>query len=143
MKTNSLRIGIKKLLVATLIGIAIIYYIFLTPKNIYQIVTDELLFLGIAFCLWIVFIYYKVKLKDLTLISYIPNLNDVDIKTTLGFFVIFQIVDFYFEDGFIGMISQWFVYWVFAIIAWLVTNNINFYKNFQFYKYESMSNKKL
>ena len=61
----------------------------------------------------------------------------------LDFFVIFQIVDFYFEDGFIGMISQWFVYWVFAIIAWLVTNNINFYKNFQFYKYESMSNKKL
>lgn len=143
MKTNSLRIGIKKLLVATLIGIAIIYYIFLTPKNIYQIVTEEYLFLGIAFCLGIVFVYYKMKLKDLTLISYVPNLNDVEIKTTLIFFVIFQIVDFYFEDGFIGMISQWFVYWVFAIIAWLVTNNINFYKNFQFYKYESMSNKKL
>ena len=143
MKTNTLRIGIKKLLLLALIAISIVYYIFLTPENIYKIVTEEYLMLGIALFLYVIFIYYKVKLKDLTLISYVPNLNDVDLKTTLIFFVVFQIVDFYFEDGFIGMISQWFVYWVFALIAWLVTNNINFYKNFQFYKYESMSNKKL
>ena len=82
----------------------------------------------------IVFSYYKIKLKDFTLISYIPNLNYVDLKTTLIFFLIFQVVDFYYEDGFVGMISQWFIYWVFAVIAWLLTNNINFYKNYNFYK---------
>jgi len=143
MKTNTLRIGIKKLLLLTLMAISIVYYIFLTPEVVYKIVVEECLFLGIALCLYALFIYYKIKLKDLTLISYIPNINDVDLKTTLVFFAIFQVVDFYFEDGFIGMISQWFVYWVFAVIAWLVSNNINFYKNFQFYKYESMSNKRL
>mgnify|MGYP005989159163 CR=1 FL=1 len=143
MNQNSIMIGIKRLLTITLIAIAITYYIFLTPEAIYKIIVDEYIFLGIALCLFFVFIYYKNKLKDLTLISYIQNINQVDLKTTLLFFLLFQVVDFYFEDGFIGMISQWFVYWVFAVIAWLITNNINFYKNYQFYKYESMSNKRL
>lgn len=140
---NTSTIGIKRLLTATLVGISIIYYIFLTPEAIFKIVKEEYIFLAIALCLFAIFTYYKIKLKNFTLISYIPNINTVDIKTTLVFFVIFQVVDFYYEEGFIGMISQWFVYWVFAVIAWLVTNNINFYKNLQFYKYESMSNKKL
>jgi len=142
MKNNT-TIGIKRLLLTTLVGIATIYYIFLTPDAILKILKEEYIFLAVALCLFFVFSYYKIKLKNFTLISYIPNMNQVDIKTTLVFFIIFQVVDFYYEEGFIGMISQWFIYWVFAVIAWLVTNNINFYKNYQFYKYESMSNKKL
>jgi len=140
---NSATIGIKWLLTGTLVGILIIYYIFLTPEAILKIVKEEYIFLAITLVLVCIFTYYKIKLKDFTLISYIPNINYVDIKTTLVFFIIFQAVDFYYEEGFIGMISQWFIYWVFAVIAWLVTNNINFYKNYQFYKYETISNKKL
>lgn len=135
-------VGIKRLLTASLIGIGIIYYIFLTPQRILEIVKEEYIFISVALCLSIVFIYFKIKLKDLTLISYIQNVNKVDIKTTLVFFLIFQIVDFYYEEGFIGMISQWFIYWIFAVIAWLVTNNINFYKNLQFYKNQSVSDKR-
>ena len=142
MKSNT-TIGIKRLLTATLVGIMIIYYIYLTPDVIIKIVKEEYIFLIIAACLFCVFIYYKIKLKNFTLIAYIPNVNQVDIKTTLIFFTIFQVVDFYYEEGFIGMISQWFVYWVFSVIAWLITNNINFYKNYQFHKYESISNNKL
>jgi len=142
MKNNA-TIGIKRLLLATLVGIATTYYIFLTPEAIFEILKEEYIFLSIALCLFFVFTYYKIKLKDFTLILYIPNINQVDLKTTLLFFIIFQAVDFYYEEGFIGMISQWFIYWVFAVIAWLITNNINFYKNHQFYKYESMSDKKL
>ena len=140
---NNMTIEIKKLLIATLVGIGITYYIFLTPEAILEIIKNEYIFLGITILLYSVFIYFKLKLKDCTLISYIPNINQVDIKTTFVFFAIFQIVDYYYEDGFMGMISQWFVYWIFAVIAWLVTNIINFYKNYQFYKYESMSNKRL
>lgn len=142
MKNNA-TIGIKRVLTATLVGIAIMYYIFLTPETIFKIVKEEYIYMAIALCLFFIFTYYKIKLKNFTLISYIPNINQLDIKTTLMFFVIFQAVDYYYEEGFIGMISQWFVYWIFAVMAWLVTNNINFYKNYQFYKYESMSNKKL
>lgn len=142
MKSNT-TIGIKRLLTAALVGIASIYYIFLTPEIIVKIVTEEYIFLAIALCLFSLFTYFKIKLKNFTLITYIPNINQVDIKTTLVFFAIFQVVDFYYEEGFIGMISQWFIYWVFGVIAWLVTNNINFYKNYQFYKYESISEKKL
>lgn len=143
MTTTHTTIAIKKLLTATFFTIAITYYIFLTPVVILEIIKEEYIFLAIALFLFIVFAYYKIKLKDFTLISYIPNINNVDLKTTLIFFLIFQAVDYYYEDGFIGMISQWFVYWVFAVIAWLLTNIINLYKNYYFYKYESMSNKKL
>lgn len=142
MKNNA-TIGIKRLLTATLVGIATIYYIFLTPEAIVTIVKEEYIFMAIILCLFFIFTYYKIKLKDFTLISYIPNINQVDIKTTLIFFVIFQAVDFYYVEGFIGMISQWFIYWIFGVIAWLITNNINFYKNYQFYKYESITENKL
>lgn len=143
MINNYKTINIKKLLIATLFAITITYYIFLTPEAILNIVKEEYIFLAISLVLFSVFTYYKVKLKDFTLISYVPNINNVDLKTTLVFFLIFQGVDYYYEDGFIGMISQWFTYWVFGVIAWLVTNIINFYKNHYFYKYESMSEKRL
>lgn len=143
MITTNTTLSIKKLLIATFFAISITYYIFLTPDAILDIVKEEYIFISIAVLLFGVFIYYKIKLKEFTLISYIPNTNSVDLKTTIIFFLIFQAVDYYYEDGFIGMISQWFIYWVFGIIAWLVTNNINLYKNHYFYKYESMSNKRL
>jgi len=142
IKTNT-TLNIKKLLIVTFFGIAITYYILLTPEVIVKIVKEEYIFISIAFFLFLLFRYYTVKLKDFTLISYIPDINNVDLKTTMIFFLIFQAVDYYYEDGFIGLISQWFVYWIFGVIAWLVTNNINLYKNYHFYKYESMSNKKL
>jgi len=140
---NSVTIGIKRLLTASFIAMSTIYYLYLSTEQILEIIKKEYIILGLLVICAIVFVYYKVKLKNLTLISYIPNINNVDMKTTLGFFILFQIIDFYYENGFIGMISQWFMYWVFAVIAWLVTNNINFYKNYQFYKYESMSDKRL
>ncbi len=136
-------INIKALLILTLISIAITYYIFLTPSVILEIVKDQYIFMGIGLVLIISFIYFKIKLKDLQLISYIPNTDVVPLKSTLIFFIIFQAVDFYYEDGFIGMISQWFIYWIFGVLAWIVTNNINLYKNFKFYKYESIDEHRL
>ena len=68
------------------------------------------------------------------LYEFIPNTNHVPIKSTLMFFLIFQVVDFYYEDGFIGMISQWVMYWSFSILAYFLTHNINFYKNYMAYK---------
>ncbi|MGB5867055.1 MAG: hypothetical protein WBG69_04180 [Arcobacteraceae bacterium] len=136
-------IDVKNLLVVSFFCVAIVYYIFLTPDEILKIVKDEYIFLGVGGFLLLSYLYLKRKLKDLTVISYIPDINKVNLKMTIVFFVLFQGVDYYYEDGFKGMISQWFIYWVFGIIAWLLTNSINLYKNFQFYKYESMSEHRL
>lgn len=136
-------IDVKNLLVVSFFCVAIVYYIFLTPDEILKIVKDEYIFLGVGGFLLLSYLYLKRKLKDLTVISYIPDINKVNLKITIVFFVLFQGVDYYYEDGFKGMISQWFIYWVFGIIAWLLTNSINLYKNFQFYKYESMSEHRL
>ena len=40
--------------------------------------------------------------------------------------MIFQVVDYIYEDGFIGMISQWFLYWIMGIIALLLMGIINY-----------------
>lgn len=136
-------IKIKNLLILTLIPIAIFYYIFLTPKVIVEIIKDQYIFMGIILILSISLLYFKIKLKNLQLISYIPNTDTVPLKSTIIFFVIFQTIDFYSEDGFIGMISQWFIYWVFGVLAWALTNNINLYKNFRFYKYETLEEHRL
>ena len=39
--------------------------------------------------------------------------------------------DYYYEDGFRGMISQWFLYWIYGIIALLLIQAINYYKNYK------------
>lgn len=136
-------IDVKILLLSSLFCIGIVYAIFLTPQEILKIVQEEYIFLAIAGVSVLSFLYLKRKLRGLKVISYLPDTNSVNLKTTLMFFLLFQAVDFYYEDGFIGMISQWFIYWVFAMIAWMLTNSINLYKNLQFYKYESMSEHRL
>ena len=143
IKMQNYTINIKNLLFLTFIAIAIAYYIFLTPKIIIEIIEEQYVFIGIIFICAILFLYLKFKLKNLQIISYIPNTDIVQLKSTLIFFIIFQAVDFYYEDGFIGMISQWLIYWIFGVLAWLVTNNINLYKNFKFYKHESFEKYKL
>ncbi|MEA2017885.1 MAG: hypothetical protein U9N59_05505 [Campylobacterota bacterium] len=136
-------LNIKNLLILTLISISIVYYIFLTPTVILEIIKDQYIFIGIILILSISLLYFKIKLKNLQLISYIPNTDNVPLKSTLIFFVIFQAIDFYYEDGFIGMISQWLIYWIFGVLAWALTNNINLYKNFKFYKYETLEEHRL
>jgi len=135
-------LDIKKLLLFTFISIAIFYYIFLTPKQIIEIIKDEYIIIGIDFILVSIFFYLKHKLTNLTIVPYIPNTNTIPLKSTLIFFVIFQVIDFYYENGFIGMISMWFTYWTFGVLAWALTNCINLYKNYRFYLYETLSKTK-
>ena len=131
-------INIKVLLAISLLMMSIIYYMFLTNLQIIEIVESEYILISINLILLISLIYFKNKLKNLTLLEFIQNTNSVTLKSTIFFFLIFQVVDFYYENGFIGMISQWFIYWLFGILAVLVTSNINYYKNYKFYKYESI-----
>ena len=111
-----------------------VYYIFLSQKEILEIIKAEYILISINIVLISVFLFFKNRLKDSEILEFLKDTNHVSLKSTLLFFLVFQAVDFYYEDGFIGMISQWFIYWLFATLALLLTNNINYYKNYKYYK---------
>jgi len=130
---NNYILNIKQLFLFTFVMISLLYYYFLTPSKIIELIQDEYIIIGITILLIGVFSYLKFKLREFEIISYLPNLYTVPLKSTLIFFLIFQVVDYYFEDGFMGMISQWIIYWIFGLLAWVLTHNINLYKNYKFY----------
>ncbi len=123
-------VNTKLLLLISLVAISIVYYIFLPFNKIVNIILNEYIIIVITLILIVIYQYFKLKLKGKLLHEFIPNTNHVEIQSTLIFFIVFQIIDFYYEDGFIGMISQWFLYWIFGLLAYFLTHNINFYKNY-------------
>ena len=127
-------INTKLLLALSLVTISIVYYILLPLNKIINIILDEY----ILFILILIFIfinrYFITKLKDKLLFEFIKNLNYVPILSTSIFFIIFEIVDYYQYDGLLGMISQWFLYWIFGVLAYFLTHTINLYKNYKAYK---------
>ncbi len=118
------------LFILSFIGIITIYLYILGENKTIEIIKNEYLFILAIVPLGLVFLYLKFKLKDYEIIDYNKN-NTFSIQSTIVFFLIFQVVDYFMEDGFIGMISQWFLYWVMGIIAVLLMQNINYYKNYK------------
>ncbi|MDD4329333.1 MAG: hypothetical protein PHD79_05210 [Aliarcobacter sp.] len=120
------------LFTVTFIAIIVVYlFVFGESKTIELIKTQYLYILGLI-PLGLIFIYYRFKLKDYEIIDFNKNAK-FSFSTSVIFFVIFQIVDYIQEDGFIGMISQWFFYWVMGIIALFLMEIINYYKNYKVY----------
>ena len=120
------------LFTVTFIAIIVVYlFVFGESKTIELIKTQYLYILGVI-PLGLIFIYYRFKLKDYEIIDFNKNAK-FSFSTSVIFFVIFQIVDYIQEDGFIGMISQWFFYWVMGIIALFLMEIINYYKNYKVY----------
>lgn len=120
----------KNLFIATFIIIISTYlYIFGEAKTI-QMIKEEYLYLIALLLVCVAFLYFKFKLKEYEIIEFIPT-NNFSLKSTIILFAIFEVVDYYSEDGFKGMISQWFIYWVFGVIALVLTHTLNYYKNYQ------------
>ncbi|WP_121626529.1 hypothetical protein [Poseidonibacter antarcticus] len=109
--------------------ITVYLYVFGQDKTI-ELIKEQYLFALALIPISITLIYFKVKLKGKDLIDFNKN-NTLSFKSTLAFFLIFQIVDYISEDGFLGMISMWFLYWIMGIIAVLVMQLINYYKNYK------------
>ncbi len=124
---------IGQLFLATFIAILITYSIFLGNVKTILLLLDAttyiLVAIGLSFVLW----YYKRKLKTVEIIDFNKNSN-LTFQSTALFFLFFQVIDYIYEDGFIGMISQWFFYWIMGIIAFIVITIMNYYKNMQYYK---------
>jgi len=134
-------INSKLLLLITFFVVSITYYFFIPFKQVIELIKEQYILIIITFILSGIYFYLKYKLKDKLLYEFIPNTKYVSIKSSILFFIIFEIVDYYSENGFIGMISQWVVYWIFGVLGYFLLNSINLYKNYKQYKeYENISN---
>lgn len=120
--------NLKILMSLSLFMILFFYIIFLGKYHTINLILDEYIMILIVLILAI--IYYKIysKIKNYELIDF-TNSNNISLKNTILFFLFFEVIDFYYEDGFIGMISLWFSYWIIALTGILAINTINLYKN--------------
>lgn len=117
----------------SLAAILITYFTVLgTPKTLELLEEQSLFVLGLGILSCALF-FFKFKLRHYETHDFFPN-NTLSLKSTLIFFLVFQVVDYIFEDGFIGMISQWFLYWVMGMLALVLMQTINGYKNYALLK---------
>lgn len=129
MKPNQIHL----LFFASLFGIFITYSVFFSAVKIINIVLDEYIFIAILFILMIISFFYKIKLKKHHIIDFYKD-SSMSLKNIVLFFLFFQIIDYIFEGGFIGMLSMWFSYWVIGYSGFIVLNIINYHKNVQLIK---------
>jgi len=126
----------KNLFIVSFIGILTTYYFILGIDKSVQLVKDEYLSIIALFVIVLSLIFFKIKLKNHQTIDFVQN-NQFSLRSTILFFLVFQVVDYYYEDGFIGMISQWFLYWIMGLIAITLMETINCYKNYKYLKNNS------
>ncbi len=124
---------ILQLFLTSLLMILIVYTVFLGEVKTILLLLDASLYIFISLGLIVPLLYYKRKLASVEIIDFNKN-SSLTFQSTVLFFLVFQIIDYIYEDGFIGMISQWFFYWIMGIITFIVINIINYYKNRQYYK---------
>lgn len=117
------------LFILTFIAIISIYLIIFGQVKTFEIIKSEYLFILVLIPISSVLLFFRLKLKGYELINF--NNNTFSLKATIAFFLIFQIVDYFYEDGFRGMVSMWFLYWIMGLIALLLLETINYYKNYQ------------
>lgn len=120
----------KNLFVLAFIAIIATYlFVFGQDKTI-EMIKEEYLFILALVPISLALVFFKIKLKNYRLRDFNQN-NTFSLQSTIGFFLIFQVVDYFSEDGFRGMISQWFLYWIMGLIALLLMEAINYFRNYQ------------
>jgi len=124
---------IGQLFLASFIAILITYSIFLGKVKTILLFLDTSMYIVIALVLLLPLWFYKRKLHSVEIIDFNKN-SGLTFQSTALFFLFFQVIDYIYEDGFIGMISQWIFYWIMGIIAFILVNIMNYYKNAQYYK---------
>lgn len=123
----------KILFISTLTAILCVYLYFFGQEKTIEIIQKEYLFILALIPLTFSLFFFKFKLKDCEIQDFNQN-NTPTLKTTIIFFLVFQVVDYVSEGGFIEMISQWFLYWIMGLIALLLIENINYFRNYKLYQ---------
>lgn len=127
-------INIKLLFFLSFLIISVVYYLYIPIEQVILILKDEYILSFVSLLSLFIWIFLDYKLKYIDILNFVPNTTHINLKNSILLFLLFQLVDFYMEDGFIGMISQWYIYWLFGLLAYFLTNIINLYKNMQYYK---------
>ena len=115
------------------LSLLVIFTTYYTVFGIYRtihILSDEYLLILLILPILFIISYFKSKLKYFEIVDYVKN-SRPSLRSTVIFFLIFQVVDYNYEGGFEGMIKLWFVYWIYGIIALLIMRVINYYKNYR------------
>lgn len=124
---------IKLLFLFSFIGIICTYLFFLGTFKTINLITDQYLFLLALLPIWIIGFNLKSKLKGYQIIDFHQKGN-LTFKTTILIFLAFQVIDYIYEEGFIGMISQWFIYWSMGYVVFELLRVVNYYKNIKLQK---------
>ncbi len=122
------------LFLLSFIAIITTYLTILGQSKTILVISAEYIFILALIPLVLTLVFFKVKLRGYEVVNF--NANAFSLKTTVIFFLIFQEIDYIYEDGFIGMISLWFFYWIMGLIALLSLEAINYYKNYKLLKQE-------
>ena len=121
------------LFLVSLLGIFTTYSLFFKKITAVGLLIDELPYIAILIIIAIGSIFYKRKLKGYPIVDFQKE-NSMGLRNLVLFFLVFQVIDYVFEDGLTGMISMWLSYWVFGYIAFFVLSIISYYKNLKLIK---------
>ncbi len=124
---------LKLLFLASFGAMMAVYLLVLGEYKTVNLIIDEYIFIAAALLLFGASFFYKRKLKGVDVIDFNAGSN-LTLKNTLLVFLAFQVMDYIYEDGFKGMISQWFIYWIMGVIGVLLMDIINSYKNLKLLK---------
>ena len=133
MIKNDIYINSLLLLVATFIIICSTYYYLFNMSNIIDIIKEEYILSAFVILSFILHLLAYIRLRNLDILPFIPKLGRVPILQSILFFAIFEIVDYIYEDGIIGAIKLWYMYWLFGILSLNIIYIFNYYKNMKFY----------
>ena len=118
------------LFLVSIFGIIVTYSLFFKKITTIGVIIDEIPYIGILIIITIASLLYKRKLKGYPIIDFQKE-NSMSLKNLVLFFLVFQVIDYIYEDGFRGMISMWLSYWVLGYIAFFILNIMSYYKNFK------------
>ena len=133
MIKNDIYINSILLLLCTFIVITLSYYYIFDINEIISIIKEEYILGFFVILSFVLLSYLYFKLNKYDILPFIPKLGKVPILQSIVFFAIFEIVDYYYEDGIIGAIKLWYMYWLFGILSLNLMYVFNYYKNLKFY----------
>jgi len=123
---------IKYLFFYSFLTILLIYSLLLGKDKIINIVFDQYELILTLIPISLISLFYKIKLKNSKIIDFNKD-NNLSLKTTILIFLLIEIIDYIYENGFLGMISQWFGYWIMGVFTFMVLNIINYYRNYKLF----------
>lgn len=106
------------LFLLSLIAILAVFVSILGEVKTIQLILNEYLFILLVFPLSLVLWLYKRKIRAYNIKGVLSQ--SISLKSTVLFFLLFEIIDYYYEGGFEGMISQWFLYWIMGLLGFVV-----------------------